>query len=293
MTLSALWGGSYLFMRLAVVSLSPFVIAEFRLLIASVFLGFLLICRRQWRQYLYLPRHLWPKLLFIAIFNAALPFTMIAYAIQFINAGTGAILNSTSPLWSALIATIWFKDRLNLSRVFGLFLGFVGVVFLMWGKASLGGQGVGLAILAAMIGTLSYGISTNFLKNYGQGLHPLSVTFWSLFISSMLLLIPAGLTFDPQSLSVMALVGVVGLGVLSTAIANILFFSLAERISPTIAITVTFLVPVFSMLWGDLFLQEAVTLRMLLGAVIVLVGTALVIGLISFRKIIGRFSRID
>lgn len=291
--LSALWGGSYLFMRLAIVSLSPFVIAEFRLFIASIFLGILLLCKNSWRQYLYLPRRLWPKLLFIAIFNAALPFTVIAYAIQFINAGTGAILNSTSPLWSALIATIWFKDRLTFSRILGLFVGFIGVVFLMWGKASLGSTGTGLAILAAMVGTLSYGISTNFLKHYAQGLHPLTVTFWSLFISFLLLLVPASLTFDFESITVLALLGVIGLGVLSTAIANILFFGLAERISPTIAITVTFLVPVFSMLWGDLFLQEHVTLRMLLGALIVLVGTALVLGLISFRKIIRLFSKFD
>lgn len=281
--LSALWGGSYLFMRLCVGSINAIAIAEFRLLIATAFIGFLLLLKKSWQKNLYIPRKDWPKLLFIAIFNSVLPFIVIAYAIQTLNAGTASILNATSPIWTAVIAVVWFKDHLNLSRAMGLVLGFSGVIVLMWGRASLGGDGLGLAVIAALMGTLSYGICSNYLKRYAAGFHPLAITFWSMLIAGILLATPA-LYNIPVQMSFNAWIGIFGLGIFSTAIAYLLFFKLAESTSPSIAITVTFLVPVFSMLWGEIFLGEEITARMLLGALVVLSGTALAIGLISFGK---------
>ena len=283
MTLSALWGGSYLFMRLCVGSINAIAIAEFRLVIATAFIGLLLLIKKSWQKNIYIPRVDWPKLVFIAIFNSVLPFIVIAYAIQTLNAGTASILNATSPIWTALIAVIWFKDHLNLSRAIGLILGFAGVIVLMWGKASLGGDGLGLPVIAALIGTLSYGICSNYLKRHANGIHPLAITFWSMFIAAILLAVPAMYNI-PIQMSFNAWIGIFGLGIFSTAIAYLLFFRLAESTTPSIAITVTFLVPVFSMLWGEIFLGEEVTARMLLGALVVLSGTALAIGLISFGK---------
>lgn len=282
--LSALWGGSYLFMRLSTSTVNPFAMAEFRLVIATIFIGLMLLVKPNWRRYLYLPRSQWHKLIFLSFFNSALPFLMIAYAIQFINAGTGAILNTTAPLWGAVIASVFFKDHLSKSRTLGLAIGFLGVVYLMWGRASFDGDGLALPIIAAMIGTISYGIAANFLKQYCQGWHPLMITFWSLLISSIILAGPTALNWPENQIPPIAWVGVIGLGIFSTAIAYLLFFRLTERTSPSTAMTVTFLVPLFSMLWGEIFLGEEVTTRMIVGAVIVLVGTALAIGLVSFNK---------
>lgn len=282
-TLSALWGGSYLFMRLCVGSMNPIAIAEFRLLIATVFIGILLLIKKSWQKNILIPRSDWQNLVFIAIFNSVLPFIVIAYAIQTLNAGTASILNATSPIWAAVIAVIWFKDHLNLSRAIGLILGFTGVIVLMWGKASLGGDGLGFPIIAALIGTLSYGICSNYLKRYANGIHPLAITFWSMVVATILLAVPAMFNI-PIQMAFHAWIGIFGLGIFSTAIAYLLFFRLAENTTPSIALTVTFLVPVFSMLWGEIFLGEKVTTSMLLGAFVVLSGTALAIGLISFGK---------
>ena len=282
--LSALWGGSYLFMRLSTSTVNPYAMAELRMVIATVFIGLMLVIKPNWRRYLHLPRSQWHKLLFIAFFNSALPFLMIAYAIQFINAGTGAILNTTAPLWGALIASIFYKDHLNKSRMLGLAIGFLGVIYLMWGRASFGGGGLALPIIAAMVGTISYGIAANYLKQYGQGWHPMMITFWSLLISSVLMAGPAVFNWPQNIIPPIAWFGIIGLGIFSTAIAYLLFFRLAERTSPSTAMTVTFMVPLFSMLWGELFLGEEVTTRMIVGAGIVLIGTALAIGLVSFSK---------
>lgn len=282
--LSALWGGSYLFMRLCVGILQPLAIVECRLVIAATFMGCLLLLVPKWRSYLRLQAQAWKKLVFIALFNSVIPFLVIAYAIQFINAGTGSVLNATSPIWTAMIGAFWFGEKLTPSRIAGLVIGFLGIVFLMWGKAGFGGDGVGLAVVAAMVGTLSYGICSNYLKRYASDLPPLTITFWSTFIAAILLLYPASFAIPVNDLPIKALVGIVGLGIFSTAIAYMLFFRLAESAGATVAITVTFLVPVFSMLWGEIFLGEEVTLRMLLGALIVLSGTALAIGLITLGK---------
>ena len=282
--LSALWGGSYLFMRLSTGSVNPFAMAELRMVIATIFIGLMLLLKPSWRPYLHLPRSQWHKLLFIAFFNSALPFLMIAYAIQFINAGTGAILNTTAPLWGAVIASLFFRDHLSKSRTIGLAIGFLGVIYLMWGRASFGGDGLALPIIAAMVGTISYGIAANYLKQYCQGWHPLMITFWSLLISSLILFVPTIFNWPQNPIPGIAWLGIVGLGIFSTAIAYLLFFRLAERTSPSTAMTVTFLVPLFSMLWGEIFLGEEVTTRMIIGAVIVLIGTALAIGLVSFSK---------
>ena len=282
--LGALWGGSYLFMRLSTGSINPYAMAELRLVIATLFIGLILVIKPGWHRHLHLPKSQWHKLFILAILNSALPFLMIAYAIQYINAGTGAILNTTAPLWGAVIASIFFRDHLNKSRSLGLLIGFVGVIYLMWGRASFESGGLALPVIAAMIGTISYGIASNFLKHYCHGWHPIMITFWSLLISSILLFVPTVIHWPQNSIPPMAWLGIAGLGIFSTAIAYLIFFRLIERTSPSVAMTVTFVVPLFSMLWGELFLGEEVTSRMLLGTVIVLIGTALAIGLVSFGK---------
>jgi len=280
--LGALWGMSYVFIRLTVGTVAPIVMVESRLLIGAICIGVFSLFIQSWRVNLVPFKKDLPRITLISIFNSVLPFAFFAYSMQYLNAGVGGILNSVSPIWSAIIGALWLKERLNISRICGLMLGCAGIVFLMWGKAHFSEDGLGLAVLASVCLTLSYGIASNMIKVYGQGIPTNCLTFSSLAIGALILLIPALQQLPEVALSTSVWVGILGLGIGSTAIGYILFFRLIEDTSPSIAISVTFLVPVFSILWGTVFLDEVPTMRMLIGGLIIVLGTALAVGFIQF-----------
>lgn len=282
--LGALWGMSYVFMRFTVGHVEPIVIAESRLLIGALGIFAFALCKKYWRSQLFISKKDLGRITMIACFNSVIPFALFSYSMQNLNAGFGAIVNSTSPIWTAIIASIWLKERLGYSRILGLVLGCLGIVFLMWGKAHFDVGGIGLPVLAGLGATLSYGIATNYIKLYGAGIHPIGLAFSSLSIGSFLLAIPAYLYLPTQPLSALTWLSIFGLGIGSTAIAYVLYYRLIERAGPTVAITVTFIVPVFSILWGDIFLGEVPTLNMVLGGVIIILGTALAIGILPISK---------
>jgi drug/metabolite transporter (DMT)-like permease len=144
--------------------------------------------------------------------------------------------------------------------------------------------GLGLPFLASIGVTISYGFSTNYMKKYCQGIHPIGMTLVSMIMGSFVLAIPAYQYFPTGFVPNLAWIGMIGLGVGSTAIAYFLFYRLIEQTSPAIAISTTFLVPVFSILWGDIFLQEEPTLQMILCGCIILLGTALAVGILPIKK---------
>ncbi len=282
--LSALWGMSYVFIRLTVGYVEPIVMAESRLVIGALGIGIFAIFKKSWHSNIIPLKKDLPRITLIASLNSVIPFALFTYAMQYLNAGMGSILNSTSPIWTAVIGAIWLKDRLSLSRIIGLFLGFSGIVFLMWGKAHFSVGGLGLPILASLGVTFSYGIATNYIKLYGQGIQPISMAFSSMVIGSLMLAIPALMHMPTEPLPPLVWLGILGLGIGSTSIAYVLFYRLIEEAGPTVAITVTFLVPVFSILWGDIFLDEKLTWQIFIGGVIILLGTALAVGLLPLKK---------
>ena len=284
--LSALWGGSYVFMKFTAGHIEPIVVAESRMLIAAICLGLISLFNRHWWQHLKMTWPQYQKTFVIAIFNSVIPFTLFTYAMQYLNAGIGAILNATSPIWTAIIATFWLKDHLNRFRLLGLFLGFLGIVLLVWGKVDFGVGGLGLPFLASIGVTISYGFATNYMKKYCDGIHPIGMTMVSMIFGSFVLAIPAYQHFPTGFVPNTAWIGMIGLGVGSTAIAYFLFYRLIEQTSPAIAISTTFLVPVFSILWGDIFLNEEPTLQMILCGCIILLGTALAVGILPFKKVV-------
>jgi drug/metabolite transporter (DMT)-like permease len=202
-----------------------------------------------------------------------------------INAGLSSIFNATAPLWGALIAWLWLNDKLSASRVLGLFIGFVGVVFLAWDKASFkaGDHGVsaGVAIGACLLATLCYGFAANYTKQRLAGVPPLAVAAGSQAAATAVLVLPA-LWFAPQTMPGVTSWGSVAvLALLCTAVAYLLYFRLIAHLGAPRAITVTYLIPVFAVLWGALFLREEITLSMALGCAVILVGTALASGLVT------------
>jgi drug/metabolite transporter (DMT)-like permease len=279
--LAAIWGASFLFMRIAVPEFGPLALTALRVGGATLCLLPLVL----WRGHMGALRTHWKAIAVVGLFNSALPFVLFSIAALAINAGLSSIFNATAPLWGALIAWLWLKDKLSASRVLGLFIGFVGVVFLAWGKASFrpGEHGIsaGLAIGACLLATLCYGFAANYTKQRLTGVPPLAVAAGSQAAATAVLVLPA-LWFAPPTMpSATSWGSVIVLALLCTAVAYLLFFRLIAHVGASRAITVTYLIPVFAVLWGALFLREEITLSMALGCAVILVGTALASGLVT------------
>lgn len=273
-----------MFMRIAVVELGAFVTAGLRVGIAAVFLLPLLLARGQGG----LLRQHWRLVLVVGILNSAIPFACFSFALLTISTGLSSILNATVPLFGAIIAWLWLKDRPNGSRIVGLVVGFVGVALLAGSKASFtpnaNGNTPGWAVLACLLATVCYGISASFTKRYMAGL-PSLVSATGSQIGAALGLAPLAWWFWPeQAVSVQAWAAVVILGVVCTGVAYTLFFRLIERAGPARALSVTFAIPVFAVLYGVVLLGEVVTLWMLLCALIIIAGTSLSSGLVRFSR---------
>jgi drug/metabolite transporter (DMT)-like permease len=283
--LAALWGASFLFMRVATPEFGAIPLIAVRVTIAALFLFPFLMTdmgRRRTNAGTRPPTAI--SYFILGVLNSALPFSLFAYATLSLTAGFTAILNATAPFYGAIVARVWLKDRLTSSRIAGLLIGFSGVIVLSWGKASFKPGGTGWALLAGLVAACSYGIGASYTKRRFSGIAPLRLTALSQ-IAAAISLIPLALWLRPERLpSMKAWAMVAALGVFSTAVAYILYFRLIATLGPARAISVTFLIPVFGVLWGRLFLREPVTLRMLIGTGIILTGTALLSGVISLAQ---------
>jgi drug/metabolite transporter (DMT)-like permease len=278
--LAAIWGGSFLFMKIAGPEFGVFPSMAVRTGVAALVLLPLILARGLGEQF----RTHWQKTLGIGVLNSGLPFVLFAFATLHLTAGFTAILNSSVPFWSALIAWLWLGDRPRRLQILGLVIAFAGVVMLVWGKVDLKPGGAGWAILACLLATLLYGLSANITKRVFAGVNPL-VSASGSQVGAALCLIPLALLNLPEkNPSAIAWASALVLAVVCTAFAYILYFRLMRNLGPTRATAVTFLIPVFGMLWGVLFLGEVVSTRMILATMVILVGTSLSTGLISLDK---------
>ncbi|WP_163392266.1 DMT family transporter [Enterovibrio norvegicus] len=278
--LAALWGASFLFIRYAVPDFGPFALIMVRVVLASVLLLPILMLRKQLHEF----RANWLHSCCVGLFSSAIPFVLFAFAMMNVSSGFAAILNTSTPIWGAIIAYFWLGDKLTYTRMTGLFIGVVGVMVLVWGKLDFGSSGLGWSLLAVIGATVFYGISASYAKRFLKGVPPL-VTAAGSQIGSSVALFPLGLLFWPEvNPSQASWIAAIILGFVSTGFAYILYFRLIERVGPTNAITVTYLIPLFAAVWGYFLLDESVTLRMILGAGTIFLGTALATGLVKFGK---------
>jgi len=279
--LGAIWGASFLFMRLAVRDFGVVGTAAARVAIATLFLLPLMLARGHGAAF----RRNWWKVCLVGVINSGLPFLMFAFALLSITTGLSAILNATVPLFGAVVAWWWLKDRPSGARVLGLVVGFAGVAALAWDKASFrpdpaSGIAPAWAVLACLVATVCYAIAASATKRFLSGLHPLVTATGSQLGATLALAVPALLLRPAQLPGLQASLAVLVLGVLCTGIAYILYFRLIEQAGPSRALAVTFAIPVFAILYGTLFLGEAVTASMLAWGAVVLLGTALATGLL-------------
>lgn len=278
--LSALWGASFLFMRIATPEFGPVVLAALRVGIGTLVLLPILM----WHADFGALKDNWGKLTWTGILNTAIPFMLFPFSTLYLTAGFTAILNATAPIFTVLIAWIWFSTKLDAGRIVGFVVGIGGVVVLVWDKASFDLGGVSLAILAAIVASVFYGIGGNYTKKYLQGVSSLAVATGCQLAATVVLL-PGAIALWPDGpVSARAWLAVIAMGVFSTGFAYILYFRLIANVGPSSAITVTYLVPGFAVLWGAMFLGETVTSSMVIGCAIILAGTSLATGMLPIGK---------
>lgn len=266
--LGAIWGASFLFMRIAANDFGAVPLVEVRLGLGSlVLLPFL------WRARAQFPLKLWPKLVLIGAINSAIPFILFAWAAQRAPAGVGAIANAMTVLFTALVGFLFFGEKIGTQRAIALFAGFAGVVVLASGK--IAGVSIGWAVAAGAGAAFLYGIGINLVRRHLTGLPPAAVAAATLGCSALLTL-PFALADWPQhAIPARSWFSAAMLGVLCTGAAFVMYYRLIARIGASRASTVTYLIPLFGVAWAWLLLDEPLTLTMGIAGALILGSVAI------------------
>ncbi|MFK8186446.1 MAG: DMT family transporter [Phormidesmis sp.] len=278
--LSALWGGSFLFMRIAAPVLGPVWLIECRVLFAGLALLPLLLKSSAWPM---VRANLKP-LFIVGCINSALPFLFLAFASLSLPAGYTSIVNATTPLFGTLIAATWFQEKLTIARIVGLVAGFTGVVVLIGLQPMVVSQRIVTAIVAGLMAAVMYAIAAPYTKRNLTGIPPLIIATISQLSAAVALFPILPFTMPSALPSAPIVLAVLSLALFSTSLAYLLYFRLIQNIGASKALTVTYLVPVFAVLWGAVFLKETITVAMVAGCCLILLGTAIANGLLALPQ---------
>jgi drug/metabolite transporter (DMT)-like permease len=266
--LGAIWGASYLFLRIAVPHFGPVPLVEIRLL-----LGALMLLPFLWRDRAKFPLARWPMMALIGALNSALPFLLFAWAAQRAPAGVGAIANGLTAICAALVGLLFFHERLSTRQSLALGVGFVGIIVLA--STRIAGMSVGWASLAGALASLMYGLGLHMARRYLAGLPSAALAAGTLGCSALIAAPFAVATWPAVPVPPLAWSAAVALGVLCTGIGFVMYYRLIERIGPNRTSTVTYLIPPFGVAWGWLFLGERATVTMLVACALILGSVAL------------------
>jgi drug/metabolite transporter (DMT)-like permease len=269
--LAAIWGASFLFNRITAPLLGPVLTAELRTLIAGIALaiwfaatGFNPEWRRWGRQYV-----------IVGMLTSGLPFLLWAYAALSLTAGLMSVLNATSPMWGALWSALLLGERLNARRVLGLVIGVVGVALVT--RPEPGATLVYPAIIAALVAAFCYGLAGAYMKRWASGVPSRGMAVGTQLAAGVLLIPFIALWPPAAAPTPLVAASMLALGLVCGAVAYLLYFRLIADIGATGALTVTYLIPVFGVAWGALFLGETISASMLAGAALVVLGTVCVL----------------
>ena len=274
--LGALWGASFLFMRMGADAFGAMALAGMRALIGGAcFLPLFMAPERraEWRAH-------WKPILLVGITNSALPFVLFSLAAKVLPAGLSSIFDAITPLLVAASGWLWLSEKLSAQSVAGLLLGLIGVVWLVGDSAFAGSYGANAVwAMAACIGaTVCYAFSVHYSHRRLRHVSPLTAAASSQIVAAAVLL-PTTIWLWPAVTPTAAAWGaMIGLAVACTSVAYVLFFHLIAQIGTTRTMTVLYLIPAFGVLWGWWFLREAVTPGMISGCMVILAGVALTLG---------------
>jgi drug/metabolite transporter (DMT)-like permease len=276
--LGAIWGSSFIFMRVVSPVLGPIVTADSRLFVSGLLLlayfkiiGFDI----EWKKF-------WKKYVIIGLFSAGLPFFFFAFAARYIPAGYSAILNSTTPMFGAILSTAFLGEKLSLKKLVGLVIGSVGVCCVVQLGTVHHEPIFYLSMLACLAASCSYAIGAVYIKRFAFDAKPKAIAAASQFMASLVLMPAIPLAPVTGQITHEIVICMTVLSLLCSAVAFLLYFQLIANTGPTKALTVTFLIPIFAMIWGVLFLHEKITASMVGGCILILLGISLVLNLLKF-----------
>jgi drug/metabolite transporter (DMT)-like permease len=277
--LGAMWGASYLFMRVAVPHLGPALMIELRVAAAGLMLAAVMVAtgrRPEWRRH-------WRPWLFVAVVGTAVPFMLIAEALRTIDASTAAILNALVPLFTTIVAAAWIRDAITPPKAAGIALSIAGTAVLVgWTPAPMSARELAAASMS-VAATLLYGINIVFSKVKLRDAAPIATSACTLLLAALVLAPFTPVDRDLPAVPLAAWLALAGLAIVSTTVAFIYYYRLIADIGPVKASTVTLLVPVFGMIWGVVFLGEPLTPGRVAGCAIILAGCAMILGLARIR----------
>ena len=271
--LAAIWGGSFIFMRVLAPVLGPVITATARVSIAGIALiawfwvtGFDADLRGQWRHFVV-----------IGVLNSAIPFVLFSFAALHIPASYSVILNSGTPLFAALLSALFLAERLTLAKIGGLVAGAAGVALVSKAGPVVPDALFGASIAACLGAALLYAASSVYMKKYAAGAKPMAIAGWSQVAAGIVLLPLVPFAPVRGEITPVVVANVLGLVLLCSAVAYLLYYRLIADIGPTRALTVAFLMPLFGMTWGALLLGETITWPMIAGCALIVGGTFAVV----------------
>ncbi|WP_436515880.1 DMT family transporter [Ekhidna sp. To15] len=271
--LASLWGPSFLFIKIAVLEIPPIMLAALRIGIAAVILNILLALKN---ERLPLDPIFWKRTFIAGLFAQAIPFVLINWGEQFVDSSLASILNGLMPLFTIIFAHFIIADeRLTGKKLFGVTLGFLGLIVLVMPSIMGGVDGSMLGIMAITAAAVSYGIGLSYIRKYFANTPSFKAPAAQL-LSVTIYLVPLAFIMNPEfnlaATSIPALSSLFILAFFGTAIAFIVYFRLIERSSAGYASLVTYLMPIYGVILGVAFLGEEVSIWMILGAVLILLG---------------------
>ena len=263
--LGAVWGSAFMFIKISADDFGPILLVNLRLLLAgALFLPFLL--RKKYLAYF---KSHFPGIFILAIFSNAFPFTMFSYASLGATSNMLGILNGTTAFMTMAVAYFWLKESISLKQMFGIILGFLGILVLVNpanGSATLGASGF------ALVGALSYSFSGVYIQKYQLNANKFVLIGWAMLFGGLLLTPLSFFNLPDQIPDNNAIAALMWLGIVSTGIAYLGYIRLIEQIGAVRTSTVTYLLPVFSIIWGSIFLQEKITWIIFGGFIFVMIG---------------------
>ena len=270
-----IWSSSFLFIKLAISTIPPYTLTAARIAVAVVVLAGYLTFKRQG-----LPTDIknWTIFAILGLFGTALPFTLISWGEVYIDSGLTAVLMGTMPVATAMLAHLFIADeRFNLGTGLGIMIGFGGLIILIGADALHNLDTAVIAQFAIIIGALSYAVSTTFARRFARLPGPVMSTGATLagliWVLPMAILLEQPWTLRPDG---MAVISVLILGIVATALATLIFYYLIHRVGATTFSQVNYIIPVFGAAWGILFLNEVPGWRMPTALVLVLSGIFIV-----------------
>lgn len=266
--LGAIWGSAFIFIKIAAPEFGAIGLVQARLIIASIV--FLPILLR--KKYLSLIKFSWKHSLLLAVTNNAIPFTLFSFGSFGADSNILAILNSTTAFNTMIIAFFWLNEKISFKQIFGLILGFIGVIILVNPDSS------STSIISAflcLIGATCYSFSTVFIQKHSQQTDKLVLIGWSIIFSAFIMIPITLLNLPPKMPSINAFTAAVWLGSVSTGLAFFGYVYLIEKIGAVKTSTVAYFLPIFGIIWGSIFLNEVITPGILLGCGTILIGVFL------------------